>query len=296
MLKKSQISGKKMKQEHLDLLKKVLGNNAEVVSELIGGMMNEAYIVKNKEGKFVYYISTAQANEMVDRNLERETQNIAYNLRITSENIYFDLEKGIKINRYIEGASLNKLDDFDYKKVAKLLYKYHSSNKKASVYYDPLGRLENYKQEALTHTDKFDEKFYEFYEIVQKNRDFLLSQPISLAHNDAQKSNIVKSLDNKYYLIDFEFAANNDPIYDIATFGNGDALEGKKLLDEYEKLTKVKDGLKRYVLWRVDVSLQWYLVATIKHYRGEGKIHGFDFLAVGKFFLGIAQEALKLLK
>ena len=284
-----------MKQEHLDLLRKVLGNDAKVVSELVGGMMNEAYIVSNNEGKYVYYISTAQANEMVDRDLEKETQNIAFNLGLTSENIYFDKVKGIKINRYLDGDSLNHVDDFDYQKVAKLLAIYHSSNRKASVYYDPLGRLENYKKEALTHTEKFDDDFYDLYQLVQQNRTFLLSQPLTLAHNDAQRSNIVKSGEN-YYLIDFEFAANNDPIYDIGTFGNGDALEGKKLLEEYEKLVPVKDGLKRYCLWRIDISLQWYLVALIKHYRGEGKIHGIDFLGVGKHFLGVAKEARKLLK
>ena len=285
-----------MKQEHLDLLKKVLGSDVVVESELVGGMMNEAYIVKNKEGRFVYYISTAQANEMVDRKLEKETQGIAFALGITSENVYFDSDNGIKINRYIEGSSLNKIDEFDYKKVAELFLRFHSSSKKASVYYDPLGRLENYRKEAETHTKEFEPEFYEFWEIVQKNRGFLLSQPLTLAHNDGQRSNIVKSSDNKYYLIDFEFAANNDPIYDIATFGNGDALEGKRLLEEYEKLVSVKDGLKRYALWRIDISLQWYLVANIKHYRGEGKIHGIDFLAVGKHFLNVAKEAKKLLK
>ena len=285
-----------MTKEHLLLLKKVIGEDAEIVSELVGGMMNEAYIVKSSQGKFVYYISTAQANEMVDRNLEKETQNIAYELGLTSQNVYFDLDSGIKINRFIEGESLNKINEFDYKKVAELLFKFHSSSKKASVYYDPLGRLENYKKEALTHTEKFDDEFYDLLKIVEKSRGFLLSQPLSLAHNDAQRSNIVRSLDDKYYLIDFEFAANNDPVYDIATFGNGDALEGKRLLEEYEKLTPLEDGLKRYALWRIDVSLQWYLVALIKHYRGEGKIHGIDFLAVGRHFLGVAKEARKLLK
>ena len=285
-----------MKQEHLSLLKKVIGEDAVVESELMGGMMNEAYIVCSKKGRFVYYISTAQANEMVDRPLEKETQNIAFSLGITSENVYFDLENGIKINRFIEGNSLNRIDEFDYKKVAELLVKFHSSKKKASVYYDPLGRLENYKKEAETHTKEFDANFQDLWEIVQKNRGFLLSQPLALSHNDAQRSNIVKGLDDKYYLIDFEFAANNDPIYDIGTFGNGDALEGKRLLEEYEKLVPVKDGLKRYALWRIDISLQWYLVALIKHYRGEGKIHGIDFLAVGKHFIGVALEAKKLLK
>ena len=87
-----------MEEEKLNLLKKILGDDVKILSTLEGGMMNEAYIVESKKGKFVYYISTKQANEMVNRALENETQTIAYNLGIANENIYFDLTKGIKIN------------------------------------------------------------------------------------------------------------------------------------------------------------------------------------------------------
>ena len=285
-----------MEEKYLDLLKSVIGEDAVVLSSLVGGMMNESYIVSSKKGKFVYYIATAQANEMVDRKLEKETQNIAYKLGITSENIYFDLKSGIKINRYIEGDSINHCDDFNYKKVAKLLLTLHSSEKKASVYYDPLKRLVNYRKEAETFVEKFDDDFYELFKVIDDNKKFLLSQPLKLAHNDAQRSNIVRDKKGKYLLIDYEFAANNDPIYDIATFGNQNVLEGKKLLDEYVKLNPTKDALKRYALWRIDISLQWFLVATIKHYRGEGLVHGFNFLDVAAHFLSNARAAYQLLK
>lgn len=284
-----------MKQEHLDLLKNVIGDDAHVLSELKGGMMNEAYIVESSKGKFVYYISTAQANEMVDRNLEKETQNIAFNLGVTSENIYFDLEKGIKINRYIEGNSINNINDFDYEKVADLMVKYHSG-KLASKYYDPLKRIEGFKKEAEQYVKDFGSDFEELYKFVFDNKDFLMSQKLTLAHNDAQRSNIVRDEKGNYLFIDFEFAANNDPVYDIGTFGNGDVLEGKKLLEAYEKRVHLEDGLKRYVLWRIDISLQWHLVAIIKHYRGEGAVHGFDFLAVAAHFLDNAKKAKALLK
>ena len=285
-----------MEEKYLKLLKSILGDDTEVISSLQGGMMNEAYIVSSKKGKFVYYISTKQANEMVDRALEKETQNIAFNLGITSENIYFDLEKGIKINRFIDGDSINHIDNFDYEKVAKLLATLHSSKVKASVYYDPLGRLIAYRKEAETFVKKFDDDFYKLFALIEENKSFLLSQELVLAHNDAQRSNIVCSSDNKYFLIDYEFAANNDPIYDIATFGNQDVLEGKKLLEFYTKIVPTKDALKRYALWRIDISLQWYLVANIKHYRGEGKVHNMNFLDVAAHFLNNALNAYKLLK
>ena len=285
-----------MEQKYLDLLKSQVGEDVAIDHALMGGMMNEAYVVSSKKGKFVYYISTKQANEMVDRNLEKETQNIAFSLGITSENVYFDLKNGIKINRYIEGDSINHVDDFDYKKIAKLFATLHGSKKKASVYYDPLGRLASYKKEAESFVKRFDEEFYDLFALIEENKEFLLSQPRVLAHNDGQRSNIIRDLNGNYFLIDYEFAANNDPIYDIATFGNQDVNEGRKLLDEYVKLDPAKDALKRYALWRIDISLQWYLVANIKHYRGEGKVHGINFLDVAAHFLNNAKNAYKLLK
>lgn len=285
-----------MKDEYLALLKRVIGEDAVILSALTGGMMNEAYIVESSKGKFVYYISTEQANEMVDRELEKRVQNIAYALNLTSENVYFDLKKGIKINRFIEGDSINHIDDFDYEKVADLMVKYHSSKTMSNIYYNPLGRLESYMKEASAYVSEFSSDFKALLKVIEDNKEFLLSQEKTLAHNDAQRSNIIRDLDGNYHLIDFEFAADNDPVYDIATFGNDNVLEGKKLLDEYLKRVPLKNALKRYVLWRIDVSLQWHLVAIIKHYRGEGKVHGFNFLAVAEHFLNNAKEAYKLLK
>lgn len=285
-----------MEQEKIELLKKVVGDDVEIISSLKGGMMNEAYIVKSKQGKFVYYISTAQANEMVDRPLEKKVLDISYNLGLTSKNIYFDFEKGIKINKFIEGDSINHIKEIDFAKVANLFFKYHSSKETSGVYYDPLNRLINYRKEAETHTSKFDDEFYELYELIMSNKEFLLNQEKTLAHNDAQRSNIIRDNDGNYFLIDFEFAADNDPVYDIGTFGNDNVSDGVELLKEYEKISPLKDGLKRYALWRIDISIQWYLVAIIKHYRGEGALHGFNFLDVAHHFLLNALEARKLLK
>lgn len=281
-----------------EALRKTAGKKLKIDKELVGGMMNEAFLVSGKKNRYVLYLPTKQANEMVDRKLEKKTHNLAFKLGITNKTVYFNVKTGIKINEYIKGFSINKhQEEEDFENVAKLLATYHSSKRKSGVYYDPLKRLEAYKTEASQYVDNFSEEFNKLFSIVIENKDFLLSQKITLAHNDAQRSNIVKAdKDGKYYLIDYEFAADNDPLYDIATFGNNDVEDGLKLLKEYEKLVHVEDGLKRYALWRIDVSLQWYLVAIIKHYRGEGAIHGFDFLEVANNFMENALKASELLK
>ncbi|MCQ3035198.1 MAG: phosphotransferase family protein [Bacilli bacterium] len=280
-----------MVNKHLELAKKVLGGEVEILSTLHGGMMNEAYILKCNDEKYVFYIPTKQANEMVDRTLEKETQDIAEEIGVTRKTIYFDNKTGIKISKFIEGDSMNHKKNFDPKKVAELFLKLHSSKKKAKKNYNPFEKVETYRKEALKYEKELNITFEDIYDMVKHHEDELKRNDLVLCHNDSQRSNIIVDNNNTYWLIDFEFAMNNDPIYDIAAFGNDDVEDGLKVLKEYEKLAKVEDGFNRYCLWRMLISLQWYLVAIIKHYRGEGKVHNIDFLTVAEFFLTIALKA-----
>ena len=95
------------------LIKDVLSSDAFIISPLVGGMMNESYIVSSKGRKYVLYLPTKQANEMVDRQLEKDNQFLVNKLGITSKNVYFDVKTGIKINEFIEGDSLNKIEKYD---------------------------------------------------------------------------------------------------------------------------------------------------------------------------------------
>ena len=275
------------------LIEKVLGEGSEIISQVTGGMMNISYLLKDKSGKkYIIYIPTEQANEMVDRPLEKEHQRIAYELGITSKNVYFDTESGIKINEYIEGNSLDKVEFFDYDKVANLFRKLHNSIILSRSDYAPFNRFVNeYEKEAKSFLKEEDPEYQELRDFLFSKRDFLESQRLTLCHNDAQRSNIILSNDEEYFFIDFEFAGNNDPIYDIAAFGNGRVSEGRKLLEKYFNNNPSDNDIKRFYLWRIYISLQWYNVAITKHYRGEGEKHNFNFLDVAAHFLANAKDA-----
>ena len=293
--KKQKETSKSQEENNInDLISSVLKEGSSVEGPLLGGMMNMSYIVKDKDNKrYVLYISTKQANEMVDRPLEKEHQQIIYDLGITSKNIFFDTEKGIKINEFIEGTSIDKINEFDYQKIAELFHKLHSSKILSKTDYNPFSRfINNYEKEANSFSKGINPLYMELRSFLFKHKDYLEKQDKVLSHNDAQRSNIVKDTNDNYFFIDFEFVGNNDEIYDIATFGNGDVNEGRKLLDYYF-VNPTLDQIKRYYLWRIYVSLQWYNVAIVKHYRGEGKAHGFDFLKVAEFFLNNADTAYK---
>ena len=275
------------------LIKDVLSSDAFVISPILGGMMNESYLVSSQGKKYILYIPTEQANEMVNRQLEKDNQAIVHSLGITSKNVYFDVEKGIKINEFIEGNSLNKVDCYDLVKVAKLFHILHNSKELSKEDYRPFKRFIAYEDEAKVFT-KLEGEYLKIRDVLFANKEYLESQKKTLCHNDAQKSNIVQSNNNEYYFIDFEFMGNNDPIYDIATFGNDSVQEGYALLEEYV-INPNDDLKKRYYLWRMFVSLQWHNVALVKHYRGGGSVHSYDFSLVAKYFLNNAKEALNYL-
>lgn len=280
-------------QETINIINKAIGEGSKIIQPISGGMMNLSYLVESKnKNQYILYISTDQANEMVDRALEKEHQSIIYNLGITSKNVYFDVEKGIKINEFIPGNSLDKVSEFNYQKVADLLKKLHNSVLLSRNDYAPFVRFtESYEKEAKQYETEINDRYEMLRDFLFGYRSFLESQMLCLCHNDSQRSNIIKTPDDNYYLIDFEFVGNNDPIYDIAAFGNGKVSEGRELLNCYYSNKPTTNQIKRYYLWRIFISLQWYNVAITKHYRGEGKSHNYNFLEVANHFLLNAKDA-----
>lgn len=276
-------------------IKEIFGETASIDHQLRGGMMNESFVVNYNNKKYVLYIPTEQANEMVDRHLEKLNQSITYKLGITSKNVYFDETTGIKANRFIEGDSLNHLDEYDEVKIATILRKLHSSKQLSLSSYHPFERLEQFVRERKYITKDVSPLYEGIWKTILRNKEYLLSDKQVLCHNDFQRSNIIKDLEDNYWMIDFEFMANNTPIYDIACFGNNDVSDGIKLLNAYMHGKPIYDDYRKFYLWRMFISLQWYNVALIKHYRGEGEAHKINFLAVAEHFIENAKIACDLL-
>lgn len=274
-----------------DLLIEVLGEGYQIIRRMHGGMMNMSYVVKDSNGKlFVVYVPNGKANKTVNREIEQENTKIMEDLDLTSKMIYFDTKRGIKIKEYIEGNSLNNIQDYDISKVADLLHRIHDSRKLSPTDYHPFDRLAIYENRALEYQQESN-KYRKLKDLLSVNFRLLSLKEKVFSHNDFQKSNIIKGLDDSYYVIDFEFAANNDEIYDIAAFANDSLKDGEELLAAYFNGKLTKEIQQRFYLWRIFISLQWHNVAIAKHYQKEGEGHKINFLNVAKYFLDLAEES-----
>ena len=198
-----------------------------------------------------------------------------------------DTSNGFKLAEYVEGTPFSQLPDLMLDQAASVLHELHDSSVRFANDYDPFGRLDLYESYHQHQSDEYKATKAKFLTF----QSFLEAQPKVACHNDAQRSNFLQAGD-KTYLLDWEFAGNNDPMYDIACFGNIDFAHATSLLPVYLGRTPNQDEMKRLTLWRTFQALQWHNVAWYKDDIGLSQELSVNFAAVATKYLLLAQLLL----
>ena len=140
---------------------------------------------------------------------------------------------------------------------------------------------------------ELDDLFVKSYKILKDHQEFLESRPMYPCHNDLQPSNLVYN-NGEVFILDFEFAKNNDYLFDLATFGNLDFKDSLEIIKIYKPDYSVEE-LKALKLWRIAVNCIWYLIAMKKKELGYDKPLKMDFREVALFFLNHNEDIIKSL-
>jgi len=255
-----------------------------IEKRLMGGMSNYTYVISSNDNYYTIRFPGEYAENFVDREKEARNIKLMEKLGITNKTIYLDITSGIKMARYLEGTPLSEINNYPYEKVSEVLKKIHNS-KEISLYdYKPFERLENYEKLNKDLEFVFPSEYQNLKEEFFKYKDYLEKQEKVLCHGDSQPSNFILTSDNNLYTVDFEFASNNDPIYDIACFANLKLEDGLKLLSVYYSDLD-KDKILRFYLWRCFQCFQWFNVATFKELVGMSISLGIDFKKVSEKYL-----------
>lgn len=265
-------------------------HDAKVENRLLGGMSNYTYVVSSDDELYTIRFPGEYAENFVNREQEARNIKLMESLGVTNKTIYFDIASGIKMSRYVNGEVLSSLEKYDFKAISDLLHKIHKSKELSKYDYNPFDRLENYQQ--LLEKSDIDLKYYEIKKEFLTFKDYLDKQEKVLTHGDSQPSNFIRCDNGTILTVDFEFSGNNDPIYDIACFGNNDLKDGLLLLKEYYEFLD-DDKLKRFYLWRTYQALQWYLVASFKEKMGMSETLAINFKKIAEEYLMLASETLE---
>lgn len=272
---------------------KELNSEYKIIKRFAGGMSNYTYLIEDENHKQYVYRFPGEGNEIFV-NFEDEKYNLEQVSKLNmgeGKLLVYNIKNGIKINEYITGENI---DEYVYlPDLVDVLKKLHTSEIKLAHDYRHLERLEKYEK---LHTNKNMKKYYtlknKWLDIFDKYLKMHIKYP---AHCDSQKSNIIESTERDIRLLDWEFSAMNDYIYDIAAYGNNNFNDAEELLTKYEPIVDNIHYIRLYG-WRIFQALQWFNVASIKHENNLSEKLNIDFSVISENYLLEAEKLLEKIK
>ena len=265
--------------------------DAAIVKRLEGGMSNYTYVVETRGKKYTYRVPGKFAEKFVDRVEEWDNIQEINRLGLNNATSYVEVISGEKLAEYVEGTILSETDIESYNEMSvAALKKIHGSDMRFRDY-NAFGRLSDYERYCREMGFTHPKEYHELREQLERMRDAHADVPMVPCHCDYQPTNLVVSGD-KLYVLDWEFAGMNDPIYDVACYGNAGFDKALSLLEAYVGHKPTSEELKRLYFHRSFQCLQWYNVAIFKDRVGLSKDLNMDFNAVALMFLGMAKDLL----
>lgn len=266
--------------------------DARIVKRLEGGMSNYTYVVECQGEKYTYRVPGKFAEKFVNRDEEYANIREVERLGLNNETVYIEIQSGEKLAKYVDGTIMSTTDVVSYNEMSvKALKKLHGSDLKFSDY-NAFGRLDDderfCRENGFTHPQEYLDLRHKLDEMHKEYKKVKMVP----CHCDYQPTNLVIGND-RFYVLDWEFAGMNDPFYDIACYGNAGFDKALSLLEAYVGHKPTEEELRRLCFHRAFQCLQWYNVAIFKDRVGLSKDLNLDFNAIALMFLGMAKDLLE---
>ncbi|CUO43378.1 phosphotransferase [Clostridium disporicum] len=244
----------------------------------IGGMTNKNYKICVKDNFYVLRVPGNGTEEMISRSDEIKNAVYANKVGVDAELIYFNEDSGIKISKFIENAETLSPDaakkQHNMELVSGVLRKLHNSTEVMNNNFDIYGKIEKYEELAKEANGKFFDDYYEVKEKVVYLSKVMNELDVELrpCHNDTIAENFIKSDNNRIYLIDWEYAGMNDPMWDLAAhcLENSFTEEEEELFLKLYFNGKVEEKYKKRVLInKIYQDFLWSTWTNIKEAKGD---------------------------
>ena len=191
--------------------------------KLKDGITNINYKVVTNQGDYVIRIPR---NGMVGINYYNQAKVLKKVKELNVDVIYYDENTGILITKFI---SHTKRKEVPFLEVIKQIKKLHSLDCDSIEPFDPFNMIKQYKKVVTNVAFEKENKIIEKAQVLYKKYIQVLS------HNDLLYSNFLKTNDNEY-LIDYEYAGKNIPLFDIVSFLSENNIENVEKQNEFISL------------------------------------------------------------
>ncbi|MBP5091031.1 MAG: phosphotransferase [Bacilli bacterium] len=221
----------------------LLKENILTIEEIHLGTSNETYLLN---GKYIYRRKLLSDPPFFSPTNEAAILKAIEGKEIAPRQIAYDPVRGDKVESYLEGARWLEPKKDDLLLFAPLLRKLHSLPIEGIAPFKTKERYEYYK--SRSGEDLGEEGLYK--EIAP-----LLNGERAICHNDIWAGNALIS-NGKAYLIDFEFAGINSPIFDLASLISENKITDKETIFAFLRVYYQKN----------DVEKEYISLAKVMHF------------------------------
>ena len=252
----------------------VLANRTEGYAriERLGGMTNHSYKVILYDGEeLLVRIPGEGTEEMINRLDEKKSTQLACDLHIDSELLYFGND-GTKVMKFISNPQPMSEEAMRKKEnilqAAEIFHRLHYSGVDTGVRFEVFEMADLYEKIIREGGVSLYDDYHEVKNAVMAIKaeiDKNGEAPRVPCHNDSLVDNWVLDSSGKLYLIDWEYSGMNEAMWDLSCLSieaNYGSAEDDELLRAYygcEGIEPGVDELKRFVAAKMYVDYLWTL-------------------------------------
>ncbi|MDN3018993.1 phosphotransferase [Paenibacillus sp. BSR1-1] len=244
-----------------------------------GGMTNKNFKVVIKGKEYVLRIPGNGTESMINRREEKFNAALVSKLGIDTELLYFNEETGVKIAELIPNAEtinskMAKRQDIMELSTANFR-KLHNSGLEMANRFDVFEKMDEYERLMIEAGGQPYHPFKEVKEQVMVLKRIYQGMDIKLTpcHIDPVPENMVKSGEDKLYLIDWEYSGMNDPMWDLAAHSMECSFtpeEEELFLSLYLQQDEIPLEIQQRVLMnKIFQDFLWSTWTVIKEAKGD---------------------------
>lgn len=241
------------------------------IEPITNGLTNLNYLIKANAQQYVLRITKKDSDLFVSRKPEYQALQLLASQPWSYKVLYYDQTSGTLISEWIKDSTTYDLYTGSNKitMVAELMLNFHNMNQQISDDFNPVARFNHY----FTQLTSFKYPIHQHLDILDEAAN--LEYKSCLCHNDWVSGNIICT-NKKAYLIDFEYAGNNDPVFDVMSFITENNIIDTRLRKLFYQsyFKEMNESIyHRIAVWEKFHNLLWCTWALLMHQMRHEQIY-----------------------
>ncbi len=236
----------------------------------LAGSSKSSFVLTTVLGRFVLRLPRGDGSGYLEPAVEIAATRLAHKLGIGAEFVYAEPSAGLMIIHYVErGETLSAAhfrgDRGFIADAARLLAQLHGAKADLPRRYDPAWMLARYRGMLVARGAPPPDLSPALARILAEPPAETGLRPLVLAHCDPVPANFIAGEQGRLVLIDWEYAAMNDPAWDLAYLsvqGDFDPGQEAALLASYGEPTITPDTMRNLKVWVAAIDGLWGLASA----------------------------------